>query len=90
MALLNQVKGKLNLKLPTEIILSENDRKEDVLKAHFKPKYEAIDSEIIKEDDNVILGLEAKKKVVKITILLQKSLPTHVCNVDILQYLIIG
>ena len=68
-ALLNQVNGLYQLKLPSEIIHLGYDSEGDVLNAHFKVNPEVIDSEIVEEDENVILGLDKDEKIVRITIL---------------------
>lgn len=68
-AILNQINGMYKLKLPTEIVHLGYDREGDVLYAHFKANPEVVDSEILEEDDNIIIGIDAKEKIVRITIL---------------------
>ena len=57
-AILNQINGNYKLKLPTEVVHLGYDREGDVLYAHFKANPEVVDSEILEEDDNIILGLD--------------------------------
>ncbi len=45
------------------------DVEADVLYAHFESNAEAIDSDILEANENDILGLNQKEKVVRITIL---------------------
>jgi len=68
-AILNQINGMYKLKLPTEIVHLGYDKEGDVLYAHFKANPEASDSEILEEDDNIIIGLDATERIVRITVL---------------------
>lgn len=67
--IINRISTKYSLSLPHEIIRIGYDAEADVLYAHFDANAEAVDSDILEENENVILGLNNKDIVVRITIL---------------------
>ena len=67
--IINRISTKYSLSLPHEIIRMGYDAEADVLYAHFDANAEAVDSDILEENENVILGLNNKDIVVRITIL---------------------
>jgi uncharacterized protein YuzE len=67
--IINRIATKYALSLPQEIIRMGYDVEADVLYAHFESNAEAIDSDILEANENIILGLNQKEKVVRITIL---------------------
>lgn len=67
--IINRIASKYALSLPHQIIRMGYDAEADVLYAHFEPNAEAVDSDILEANENIILGLNRNKKVVRITIL---------------------
>ena len=67
--IINRIASKYALSLPDEIVRIGYDAAADTLYAHFEARADAADSEIIPENDNIILGLDDGGNVVRITIL---------------------
>ena len=67
--IINRIATTYLLSLPDEIVRIGYDAGADTLYAHFETNAEAVDSEIIPENDNIILGLNEQGNVVRITIL---------------------
>ncbi len=67
--LVNAIAIRYDLSLPHEIVRMGYDAGADVFYAHFQAKAEALDSEILDDDENVILGLNENEEIVRITIL---------------------
>ncbi|MFX0209529.1 MAG: DUF2283 domain-containing protein [Candidatus Hodarchaeota archaeon] len=67
--IINKVATKYALSLPQEIIRMGYDVEADVLYAHFESNAEAVDSDILEANENIILGLNKKEKIVRITVL---------------------
>lgn len=68
-AILNAIVIKHALNLPREIVRMGYDEEGDVFYAHFTANAEAVDSEVLADNDNVVLGLNEKGEVIRITIL---------------------
>ncbi|MHA1972583.1 MAG: DUF2283 domain-containing protein [Candidatus Hodarchaeales archaeon] len=66
---INRIAIKYDLSLPTEIIRMGYDIEVDVLYAHFESNAEAVDTDILEANENIILGLNKRGKIVRITIL---------------------
>lgn len=67
--IINKVATKYALSLPQEIIRMGYDVEADVLYAHFESNAEAADNDILDANENIILGLNKKEKIVRITVL---------------------
>ena len=67
--IINKIATKYSLSLPHEIIRIGYDSEADVLYVHFEANAEAVDSDILEANENIILGLNKKDKVVRLTIL---------------------
>ena len=67
--IINRIATKYALSLPQEIIRMGYDVEADVLYAHFASNAEAVDSDILEANENIILGLNQEEKIVRITIL---------------------
>ena len=67
--IINRISTRYSLSLPHEIIRMGYDEEADVLYAHFEANAEAVDSDILEANENIILGLNKKNNVVRITIL---------------------
>ncbi|MHA1236378.1 MAG: DUF2283 domain-containing protein [Candidatus Hodarchaeales archaeon] len=67
--IINRISTRYSLSLPHEIIRMGYDAEADVLYAHFEANAEAVDSDILEANENIILGLNKTNKMVRITIL---------------------
>ena len=67
--IINRIAGIYRLNLPLEIVRLAYDKEADVLTAHFVDKLNVVDSEIVEENDNIILGLNSSDAIERITIL---------------------
>ncbi len=67
--IVNRVATKHKLNLPAKVVMFHYDEGADVLYVHFEYPARAADSDVLGRNGEVILGLDAKEKVVSITVL---------------------
>ena len=72
-AVVSGIAEQYNLKLPRKIVMFHYDDSADVLYVHFQYPAKSIDSKIVDDFGEIILGLNEKRKIVNLTILNSSS-----------------
>lgn len=66
--IVTQVAEQYNLNLPPKIVMFHYDDSADTLYVHFKYPAKSVDSKIVDEYGEIVLGLDSKGRIVNLTI----------------------
>ena len=67
--IVSQIAEQYSLRLPSKIVMFHYDDSSDTLYVHFKYPAKSVDSKVVDEYGEIILGLDTKGKVVNLTII---------------------
>lgn len=67
--IVTKVAEQYNLNLPPKIIMFHYDDSADTLYVHFRYPAKSVDSKIVDEHGEIVLGLDSKGRIVNLTII---------------------
>lgn len=68
-AVVSGIAEQYNLKLPRKIVMFHYDDSADTLYVHFQYPAKSVDSKIVDDSGEIVLGLDKKRRIVNLTVI---------------------